>query len=208
MFYSQCGEDKIIYEKYFKYNRNGIFLELGAMDGIIYSNTKFFEDTLGWSGVLIEPHPEMFKTLQHNRPNSKCYHSAVSSSVGVVNMNINPYVPAVSSVDYTTDEHFKKVWHKNSYKISVQANKLSDILKHANVSRIDFFSLDVEGHEYDVLLSMDWSIPVRVILVETLDISNNDDKVRRFLTEKGFIFDGKCAHNEVWINPNYNESLQ
>lgn len=207
MFYSQCGEDKIVYEKYFKGKKNGIFLELGAMDGIIYSNTKFFEDTLGWSGVLIEPHSEMFKTLQHNRSRSKCYQSAVSSDIGVVNMNINPHHPAVSSVDYTTDEHFKNVWHKNSYKISVQANKLSNILKHANVSCIDFFSLDVEGHEYDVLLSMDWTIPVHVILVETLDISDND-KVRQLLREKGFIFDGNCAHNELWINPNYNESLQ
>jgi hypothetical protein len=122
-------------------------------------------------------------------------------------MIINPHVPTVSSVDYTTDEHFKNVWHKNSYKISVYANTLSNILKHANVSYIDFFSLDVEGHEYDVLLSMDWSIPVHVILVETLGISD-DDKVRRLLTERGFVFDGKCAHNEVWINPNYNESLQ
>jgi FkbM family methyltransferase len=204
MFYSQCGEDKIIYEKYFKGKRSGIFLELGAMDGIIYSNTKFFEDTLDWSGVLIEPHPEMFKSLERNRPKSKCYNSAVSSVQGVVNMIINPHVPAVSSVDYTADEYFKNTWHKNSYKISVYANKLSNILKHANVSRIDFFSLDVEGHEYDVLLSMDWSIPVHVILVETLGISD-DDKVRNLLKERGFIFDGKCAHNEVWINPNYNE---
>jgi FkbM family methyltransferase len=197
-FYSQCGEDKIIFEKYFKDKRNGIFLELGAMDGVIYSNTKFFEDALDWTGVLIEPHPDMFKDLQTNRPNSKCYNYAVSSHVGIVNMIINPYVPAVSTIDYTANDSFLKNWHLNSYKINVRSTPLSDILHHAGVTHIDFFSLDVEGHEYDVLQSMDWSIPVGVILVETLGIGGDDD-VRKILTEKGYVFDGKCAHNELWV---------
>jgi FkbM family methyltransferase len=207
-FYSQCGEDKILYEKYFKDKKNGVFLELGAMDGVIYSNTKFFEDTLGWSGVLIEPHPQMFRTLQQNRPNSKCYNCAISSRSGTVDMVINPHVPAVSTIDYTTSEQFMNVWHKNSYKVTVQTNTLSAVLKHAGVDHIDFFSLDVEGHEYDVLQSMDWSIPVHVLLVETLGLPN-DDKVRKLLSENGFVYDGKCAHNEVWVHSSYhNESLQ
>ena len=55
MYYSQCGEDEFLNETIFFNKKNGKYIELGALDGIQYSNTKFFEDNLGWSGVLIEP---------------------------------------------------------------------------------------------------------------------------------------------------------
>jgi hypothetical protein len=43
-YYSQCGEDEYIYNNYFKNKKNGKYIELGALDGVLYSNTKFFED--------------------------------------------------------------------------------------------------------------------------------------------------------------------
>jgi len=205
-FYSQCGEDKFVYEKYFKDKKGGVFLELGAMDGVIYSNTKFFEDTNGWTGVLIEPHPSMFRTLQANRPGSKCYNCAISSEESdSITMLVNPRVPAVSSVEKTAHEGFiygEKGWHEHSYKINVKTRRLADILNDAKVTHIDFFSLDVEGHEYEVLKTMDWSIPVKVLLVESLSDDPNKEKIASFLTDKGFIYDGPCAHNKLWINPN------
>jgi hypothetical protein len=55
-FYSQQGEDMYVYKKFInKVANDGIFVELGGLDGITYSNTKFFEDTLSFSGLLIEP---------------------------------------------------------------------------------------------------------------------------------------------------------
>jgi hypothetical protein len=51
-FYSQQGEDIYIYNNFInKIVPDGTFIELGAMDGVIYSNTKFFEDTLKFSGT-------------------------------------------------------------------------------------------------------------------------------------------------------------
>lgn len=205
-FYSQLGEDKYIYEKYFKDKHTGVFLELGAMDGVVYSNTKFFEDTLHWSGVLIEPHPGMFRTLQANRPSSKCYNCAVSNEDADITMLVNPYCPAVSSIEKTAYGAFvygKKGWHEHSYKINVKTRRLVDILNDAGVTHIDFFSLDVEGHEYEVLKTMNWSIPVHVLLIETFDDDPNKENIRSFLTDKGFVYDGKCAHNEIWVNRTY-----
>ena len=70
-YYSQYGEDKII-EKYFekKNIKNGIFFEMGAGDGILYSNTKFFTDN-GWSGLLIEPDVNEFNKLKKNYTNNE-----------------------------------------------------------------------------------------------------------------------------------------
>ena len=43
--FSQEGEDMALYNRFFNY-KNGFFIELGAMDGVIYSNTLFFEKYL------------------------------------------------------------------------------------------------------------------------------------------------------------------
>ena len=52
---------------------------MGALDGVIYSNTKFFEDSRGWRGLLIEPKEEAFRALAGNRPNSLALNAAVCS---------------------------------------------------------------------------------------------------------------------------------
>ncbi len=42
-YYSQAGQDKFIYENFFKDQKNGFFIEIGAYDGITGSNCNFFE---------------------------------------------------------------------------------------------------------------------------------------------------------------------
>jgi len=61
-----------------KPHRNGTFIELGAMDGITYSNTKIFQDNFNWSGVLIEPVPTFYKELI----GADCYNYAISDVEG------------------------------------------------------------------------------------------------------------------------------
>uniref|UniRef100_A0A6C0HAN4 Methyltransferase FkbM domain-containing protein n=1 Tax=viral metagenome TaxID=1070528 RepID=A0A6C0HAN4_9ZZZZ len=77
-FYSQQGEDIYIYNNFInKIVPDGTFIELGAVDGVIYSNTKFFEDKLKFSGTLIEP-TNQYANLIQNRPNCNCYNVAVN----------------------------------------------------------------------------------------------------------------------------------
>ena len=47
-FYAQDEEDEAAEQKYFSGTHAGIFVELGATDGELFSNTKFFEDHRGW----------------------------------------------------------------------------------------------------------------------------------------------------------------
>jgi FkbM family methyltransferase len=199
-YYGQCGEDVHIHAKYFPTFRNGVFLEMGAFDGAIYSNTKFFEDSLKWSGVLIEPHPQAFSKLRMNRPKCKLYNFAISETAGEVDFYMNQNGPVSSVKDLTTDTHYN-IWHaKNQTSvIKVRSTRLDTILKDAGVSKIDFWSLDVEGGEYEVLKTMDWTIPVYLICIEKQE---SDRKVLcdEILTANGFSFVETVAHNEIWIN--------
>jgi len=49
--------------KLFDRSKRGFFIEAGAYDGVDYSNTLYFEKTLGWTGILVEPNPFAFEGL-------------------------------------------------------------------------------------------------------------------------------------------------
>ena len=51
--------------------RNGFFIEAGAYDGEISSNTLFFELKQNWTGLLVEPNPDVFQMLNLK---VKCVH--------------------------------------------------------------------------------------------------------------------------------------
>ena len=75
---SQLFEDLALYEQFFVGQRDGFFVEMGALDGIYLSNTFAFEDKLGWSGVLLEANPRACRTLFRNRPRAIKLCTAVS----------------------------------------------------------------------------------------------------------------------------------
>ena len=51
-------------EKLFKGKKNGFFIEAGAYDGENLSNTLLFEAKLNWTGLLVEPNPDLYQSLK------------------------------------------------------------------------------------------------------------------------------------------------
>jgi len=206
MYYSQCGEDEFLNETYFKNKRDGVYIELGALDGVLYSNTKFFEDELHWSGILIEPHPYKYEDLKKNRPNNILFNSPVSNSTeNIIFRYFVDNYSGVSGIEETLPQE-----HLNGFythicepqgRVTLKPITLAEIVKNTNIKHIDFLSLDVEGHEYEVLLSWDFSVPIYLILIETLGGSQREkeEKCREILYKNGYRFETKFKHNEVFI---------
>ena len=208
MYYSQSEEDKCLYNLFFKNKQNGIYIELGALDGILYSNTKFFEDELNWKGILIEPHPEKFKLLQQNRPNNFLFNDLVSCNNEEVTFKyfIDGHA-AVSGVESTLSQHHYDVYYNNTNNnifpqssMLIKPKSLTEIIKSTNITHVDFLSLDVEGHEYEVLKSWDFSIPIDVILIETLGVQPERDQLcREILLSNNYKFMQPFKHNEIYV---------
>lgn len=61
----------------------GTLIDIGAHDGVTYSNSFFFEQVRGWRGIAIELNPDAFAKAAANR---KCtlLNCCVSSSAGTV----------------------------------------------------------------------------------------------------------------------------
>src|SRR5258708_30218490 len=83
-FYSQHRQDRIVYETFFRDRRDGVFVDVGAYDGETFSNSLFFEETLSWRGLCIEPLPDAFARLAARRA-ATCVNCGASNFEGTAN---------------------------------------------------------------------------------------------------------------------------
>ena len=165
--------------------RGGIFVEAGANDGYRQSNTYFLERFRGWTGVLIEPIPELAKQAQGERPRSNVVNTALvapdfpEATIPIRFGGLKSAVPAGRG--WEGESGFGEVWDA-PYEITVPARTLKDVLKEAGIDRVDFLSLDVEGYEPQALagLDLDRRAPL-LILVEIVDGQEGRERVEHVL---------------------------
>ena len=118
-------------------------------------------------------------------------------------MFVNNEKNAVSSVVENTSNNFFKKHHSgtNSQIIKVKSLPLYKIINKKNCPKIDFFSIDVEGSELELLKTFDWSIKVKVFLIEFNEYSKDQhESIRELLRDNGYKFSEKLSINEIWVS--------
>tara|TARA_R110002072_G_scaffold84065_12_gene190592 strand:- start:26 stop:730 length:705 start_codon:yes stop_codon:yes gene_type:complete len=195
-YYSQQDEDKYLL-RYILNSKthNGTFLEIGACDGLMYTNTKMLEDDFGFKGILIEPQPSMYNRLIINRPNCKCYNTAIS------NMDDNKVTfSGLGETGGITE--FLNTDQLHSY--TVNNSKMKDVIKNSGFEYIDFMFIDVEGSELEVIKTIDFTFPIYCIIIEAHSTEQEKNKIfGNYLSDHGFTYHERQRGNEVWINKNY-----
>ena len=66
-YFSQYYQDRFFDKIVFNKKSNGFFFDIGAYDGITFSNSYFFEKNRSWNGICVEPLPSAFKELSKIR---------------------------------------------------------------------------------------------------------------------------------------------
>ena len=163
-FHSQGGEDFIVFKHFFSQplKCKGTFVEMGAFNGLDLSISLFFEKHLNWKGLLIEANPVNYELVLKNRPNTTSFGAAAGDCPGgAINFTGD------SAIGHLVDEKMNSFLKAgNKPMMQVPCLPLGSLLKQAGLQEIDYFILDVEGAEYSALKTMDWSIPVKVWIVE------------------------------------------
>lgn len=201
-------DDRVVFETYFKDppKYDGVYLEMGAYDGVSGSNTLFFDEALGWSGVLIESSPSLFERVRTRRPHAiKIRMAACQDPVGQIEF-LGGGGPTDGAVGVMPPA-FRGAFHgPTAPRYNVSCAPLGTMLRYAGVTHIDFFSLDVENAELVALLTLDFSVPIHVLVIEIndLDMARND-VIHALLGYHGFVFRRRAGNgmNEIWENPNY-----
>jgi FkbM family methyltransferase len=146
--------------------RGGYFIEVGGNDGISQSNTYYLEKILGWKGVLIEPIPSLYKKCRQRRLSSRVFNYALVSnsytgkSIKMHYAHLMSVVDGALKSDQATQDQIKSGMRlqglDETYQIEVPTKTLTEVLAEAGApEKIDFFSLDVEGYERQVLEGLD-----------------------------------------------------
>jgi FkbM family methyltransferase len=122
--------------------RDGFFVEFGACDGLLISNTVFMERELGWNGILSEPSRSWQDALKKNRKcilDFRCVYPESGQTVSFAEYSDDAYGTQSSVLE-------------GEMPSTVETISLYDLFKAHNAPKtIDFISIDVEGGEYDIL---------------------------------------------------------
>lgn len=179
---SQSSEESYLWKNFFFQRTGGSFLEMGALDGILYSNTLALDTLLGWRGVLIEASPSSYGLLQKHRPTQIVINAAVCDEIRTVHyMDVES--TAVRGILEFMAPSFVKQWHP-SYRPdqidqypSIPCVPLDRLLGLYGFHHINFFSLDVEGAELQVLKALDFSVISFDVIVVEADEHNKTKNV-------------------------------
>ena len=179
------------------------YVDVGANDGLIVSNTAHFDLNLGWDGICIEPHPRAFIELEKNRKNSKNLNLCISEKETEVDfLVINGPAEMLSGIyDKYHPDHKTRIESEiqknggNKELIKVRSKPLKQIFKENFITKVDYLSIDTEGSEYEILFSIDFDeVDIRVISTENSSRKN----IKEFLFKKNYTLATICCGDEIY----------
>lgn len=195
MFYSQDRQDEYLEVNVFKGFTNGVFMDIGAHDGISINNTLYFEKNNNWSGINVEPIKDVYDKLVINRPKNININCAVCNNDGTAQFIMNTgYTEMISGLEKSFDQrHHARLQREiderggKSEVIEVNTKKVSTICNEHNVKQIHYLSIDVEGAEFDVIKSIDFDNTFIDVIGFENNYNDTSIPIVEYLKSKGYV---------------------
>lgn len=171
--YSQTGED-IIIQTLLQTLNTGLYVEVGSNEPIQHSNT-FGLYLKGWMGITIDANTKMVELHKSTRPNDIAICAAISDEESEVTF----YEFEMDEISTINKDFYLKEKDKRqiSRQSTVRTRTLNSVLKEylPENLQIDLLSIDVEGHDFNVLKSIDLErYRPKLIVIEMHDFNFND----------------------------------
>jgi len=209
-YFSQFGQDVVVasmmqyvpdYEVFSSDpNKRGVFVDCATNHQTFGSNTYLIEHCLNWTGLCIEPNHNYFPGILTKR-SCTLVPNCVSDQVRKVLFEL--LGPIGSIIEDNDPENKKRQESKTS---TVTCLPLSHIFTKNNITRVHYFSLDVEGHEFFALKGINWNETT----IDIITIENASPAIISYLGERGivpflcltidtlFIREELVPHMEIW----------
>lgn len=179
----------------------GYFLDIGCADGQHISNTYLLEQN-GWKGLCIDPFPRNFE----NRPNSIIEKAVLFSEKDItVDFVVPKFDKDFSGITEHLGRHRDAVLNDVETHLQFKTSLLEDILvKHNVPSFIEYVNLDIEGSEYEVLRTFDFT----KYTFGLLTIEHNFDEpkrtqIRELLQSKDYIYCKEVNFDDWYYHKSY-----
>ena len=201
--YSQSGQDAFVIS-YFKNKRDGVFVDIGANDGVSLSNTYYLEKELGWTGICFEPISSIFEKLDKDR-------NCIKINAGVAETNTSfpfTFVDGPSNMlsgltEYHDPRHRARIEKEvrelggRIVEMEIPCVVFNEVVAEHEFFDIDYLSIDTEGNEFTILKSIDFDkFNIKAITIEN---NFNDPVQTNYLVSKGYQLVGKLEADDVFI---------
>jgi len=215
-YYSFSGVDVIV-ENIFRHKKNGIYIDVGCQHPIKNNNTYLLFKK-GWNGLNIDLDKDNIDLFNVARPNDQNINVAISNKIGETDLYFYHKKSPINTIDKKTSDYQKAPISEIK---KIKTNTLTNIIKNSKYknSKIDLLSIDVEGHEREVLEGFDFSIcRPDVIVIEYLDLSAKKIEVKnlnidnlfktdlyKFLISKNYILANYIYSDLIFINKEFKD---
>ena len=170
--FSQEGEDMIL-ARIFEGKERGFYVDVGAHHPKRFSNTYHFY-LRGWRGINIDAAPGSKALFDAVRPSDINLEVAIADSRRVLTYYafnepaLNSFAPDLAMERSGLRDY--RIVSKQQFETRTLTEVLDENLPPD--TEIDFMSVDVEGFDYEVLKSNDWTrFRPQIVLVEELDVT-------------------------------------
>ena len=203
-YFSQDGQDRFIDQEIFGGQDGGFFLDIGAHDGITFSNTYFFEKYRKWKGVCVEANPKPFAKLIENRRCVALNACISNEEIEDVFLYIEGYSEMLSGLKSKYDRrHLDRIENEiidrggSVEELPIKTWTVSNVARRFEFDHVDYCSIDTEGSELAIIQSIDFS----AISISVISIENNfgSNQILNFLSTRNYDLIAKIGADEVYI---------
>ena len=193
------------------------FIEAGAGCGEYLSNTLYLELAYNWTGLLVEPNPDLLQLLYSKHRNGWVLPHCLSPTpfVQVVNFDAARLLSGIILEGKTKPSRLDRNMTKYPImeyerEMQVQCFPLYSVLKAMGNPKVDYFGLDIEGAEFAVLNSIPWKdVDIDVVGVEVNHAGDifdgNRDDIADLLYEHEYKYMGRTKIDDFYLKKNKNE---
>jgi FkbM family methyltransferase len=205
IFFGISAEDQVI-DTLLKHPKRGYYVDVGCNQPIRFSNTFNFY-LRGWKGLTIDANPELIALQKKIRPKDNSVCCVVSDSEKEViftkfhDNNLSSISPGFTAAIEKSVAIISKE--------SVKTKTLNSIFLENNVpNEFEFLSIDVEGHDFEVLRGIDLTkYSPSLIIIEMIDfsfINYRTNKIVKYLKDKDFQMVGYYSVNGFFLRKDKN----
>jgi FkbM family methyltransferase len=191
--FSQAGEEDFLIN-YFPDDK-GFYLDIGCHDPFRYSNTQSLYKK-GWNGINIDSNPDVISKFNKYRKRDTNICALISNATKPLEYSFyNDH--ALNGVH---DDKRKDLLKKKGYRIlkteTINTITLNRVLEENKCKKIDLINIDVEGHELEVLssINLDYYF-VELIMVEE---NNNENDLKNLLEKYNYFLLKRIDRNLIF----------
>jgi FkbM family methyltransferase len=198
-FFAQGAEDILIMDILGKYNK-GFYIDIGSNNPISNSNT-FRLYLQGWNGILVDGNKQLIKESTKIRRKDICINALVSSKKQIMTFHLAEN-DLMSSVNF---EHAKLASPAGmNLSVNMESITLNEIIEqHAANRPIDLLTIDVEGHDFEVLRSIDLKLyqPSLIVIEDLhhLSVPLNENSYVTYLSDYNYRLAGMDKFNLFFL---------